>query len=59
MESSTDTSLFEGRLFFRLGEFTHDHRKKVLAFGGLLPASAWPHLLPLDPIGLKAGAKVI
>ena len=33
MESSTDTSLFEGRLFFRLGEFTHDHRKKVLAFG--------------------------
>lgn len=33
MESSTDSSLFEGRFFYKMGGFTHDHRRKVLAMG--------------------------
>ena len=33
MESSTDPRMFEGRAFYKLGEFTHDHRKKVLVLG--------------------------
>ena len=33
MESSTDARMFEGRVFYKLGEFTHDYRKQVLAFG--------------------------
>ncbi len=48
MESSTDTSLFEGRLFFRLGEFTHDNRKKVLAFG-ILACIGMSSLIAIGP----------
>ena len=48
MESSTDSSLFEGRLFFRLGEFTHDHRKKVLAFG-ILACLGMASLITIGP----------
>jgi hypothetical protein len=33
MESVTDPKLLENRLFYKLGEFTYDYRKKVLAFG--------------------------
>lgn len=48
MESSTDSSLFEGRLFFRLGEFTHDHKKKVLAFG-ILACIGMASLITIGP----------
>ncbi|RJU80771.1 MAG: MMPL family transporter [Candidatus Poseidoniales archaeon] len=48
MESSTDSSLFEGRLFFRLGEFTHDHKKKVLAFG-ILACLGMASLITIGP----------
>ncbi len=33
MEGVTEPKMLEGRLFYKLGEFTFDHRKKVLAFG--------------------------
>ena len=33
MESVTDPKLLEGRLFYKLGEFTYDRRKMVLAVG--------------------------
>ena len=33
MESVTDPKLLEDRLFYKLGEFTYDRRKMVLAVG--------------------------
>jgi RND superfamily putative drug exporter len=33
MESVTDPKLLENRLFYKLGEFTYDYRKRVLAVG--------------------------
>ena len=33
MEGVTDPKMLEGRSFYKLGEFTYDHRKKVLAIG--------------------------
>ena len=33
MEGATDPKMLEGRAFYKLGEFTFDHRKKVLAIG--------------------------
>ena len=33
MESVTDPKLLEDRLFYKLGEFTYDRRKVVLAVG--------------------------
>ena len=33
MESFTDPKMLEGRAFFKIGQFTFDHRKKVLAVG--------------------------
>ena len=33
MESVTDPKLLEDRLFYKLGEFTYDRRKLVLAVG--------------------------
>ena len=33
MDSVTDPKLLENRLLYKLGEFTYDYRKKVLAFG--------------------------
>ena len=48
MESSTDTSLFEGRFFFNMGGFTHDHRKKVLVFG-LIACFGMASLIAMGP----------
>jgi RND superfamily putative drug exporter len=48
MESSTDSSLFEGRFFFKMGGFTHDHRKMVLAFG-VLACFAMASLISMGP----------
>ena len=48
MESSTDSSLFEGRFFFRMGGFTHDHRRKVLALG-LLACFGMASLIGMGP----------
>ena len=33
MEGVTDPKMLEGRSFYKLGEFTYDHKKKVLAIG--------------------------
>ena len=33
MEGVTDPKMLEGRAFYKLGEFTYDHRKKVLVIG--------------------------
>ena len=33
MEGVTDPKMLEGRSFYKLGEFTYDHRKKVLVIG--------------------------
>ncbi len=48
MESSTDSSLFEGRFFFKMGGFTHDHRKKVLVFG-LIACFGMASLIAMGP----------
>ena len=48
MESSTDTRIFEGRAFYKLGEFTHDYRKQVLAFG-LLACLGMASLMAMGP----------
>ncbi len=48
MESSTDASLFEGRFFFNMGGFTHDHRKKVLVFG-LIACFGMASLIAMGP----------
>lgn len=48
MESSTDSSLFEGRFFFKMGGFTHDHRRKVLALG-LLACFGMASLIGMGP----------
>jgi len=33
MEGASDPKMLEGRAFYKLGEFTYDHRKKVLVIG--------------------------
>ena len=33
MESTTDPAMLEGRVFYRLGEFTFDHKRKIVVFG--------------------------
>jgi RND superfamily putative drug exporter len=43
-----DSSLFEDRFFFKMGGFTHDHRKKVLALG-ILACFAMASLIGLGP----------
>lgn len=48
MESSTDSSLFEGRFFFNMGGFTHDHRKKVLVLG-LIACFGMASLIAMGP----------
>ena len=48
MESSTDPRMFEGRAFYKLGEFTHDHRKKVLVFG-ILACLGMSSLMMMGP----------
>ena len=48
MESSTDARMFEGRVFYKLGEFTHDYRKQVLAFG-ILACLGMASLMAMGP----------
>ena len=48
MESSTDARMFEGRAFYKLGEFTHDYRKQVLAFG-ILACLGMASLMAMGP----------
>ncbi|RJU90353.1 MAG: MMPL family transporter [Candidatus Poseidoniales archaeon] len=33
MEGATDPKMLEGRAFYKLGEFIHDHKKLMMAFG--------------------------
>ena len=35
MEGITDPRLLAAKPFYRLGEFTHDHRRKILVIGVL------------------------
>ena len=48
MESVTDPKLLENRLFYKLGEFTYDYRKKVLVFG-LLACIGMASLIAMGP----------
>ena len=48
MESSTDPRIFEGRAFYKLGEFTHDNRKKVLVLG-ILACLGMSSLMTMGP----------
>ena len=48
MEGVTDPKMLEDRAFFKLGEFTFDHRKKVLAFG-ILACFAMASLMVMGP----------
>jgi len=48
MESVTDPKLLENRLFYKLGEFTYDYRKKVLVFG-ILACIAMASLIAMGP----------
>ena len=48
MEGVTDPKMLEERAFYKLGEFTFDHRKKVLAFG-ILACFAMASLMITGP----------
>jgi len=48
MEGTTDPAMLEDRTFYKLGEFTFDHRKKVLAFG-LIACFAMTSLMAFGP----------
>ena len=48
MESVTDPKLLENRLFYKLGEFTYDYRKKVLVVG-LLACIGMASLIAMGP----------
>jgi len=48
MESSTDPRMFEGRAFYKLGECTYDHRKKVLVLG-ILACLGMSSLMMIGP----------
>jgi uncharacterized membrane protein YdfJ with MMPL/SSD domain len=48
MDSSTDSRMFEGRAFYKLGEFTHDYRKQVLVFG-ILACLGMASLMAIGP----------
>ena len=48
MESSTDSRMFEGRAFYKLGEFTYDYRKQVFAFG-ILACLGMASLMAMGP----------
>ena len=49
MEGVTDPKMLEDRAFYKLGEFTFDHRKKVLAFG-ILACFAMASLMITGPV---------
>ena len=48
MEGVTDPKMLEGRAFYKLGEFTFDHRKKVLVIG-ILACLAMASLMIMGP----------
>ena len=48
MEGVTDPKMLEGRSFYKLGEFTYDHRKKVLVIG-ILACLAMASLMTMGP----------
>lgn len=48
MEGVTDPKMLEGRSFYKLGEFTYDHRKKVLVIG-ILACVAMASLMTMGP----------
>ena len=48
MEGTTDPAMLEDRAFYKLGEFTFDHRKKVLALG-ILACFAMASLMTMGP----------
>ena len=48
MEGVTDPKMLEGRAFYKLGEFTFDHRKKVLVVG-ILACIAMSSLMIMGP----------
>jgi len=48
MEGTTEPAMLEDRTFYKLGEFTFDHRKKVLAFG-LIACFALTSLMTFGP----------
>lgn len=48
MEGVTEPKMLEGRLFYKLGEFTFDHRKKVLVTG-ILACFAMASLMTMGP----------
>ena len=48
MEGTTEPAMLEDRTFYKLGEFTFDHRKKVLAFG-LIACFAMTSLMTFGP----------
>ena len=48
MEGVTDPKMLEGRSFYKLGEFTYDHRKKVLVIG-ILACFAMASLMTMGP----------
>jgi RND superfamily putative drug exporter len=48
MEGVTDPKMLEGRAFYKLGEFTFDHRKKVLVIG-ILACIGMASLMTMGP----------
>ena len=48
MEGVTNPMMLEGRSFYKLGEFTYDHRKKVLVIG-ILACFAMASLMTMGP----------
>ena len=48
MEGVTDPKMLEGRAFYKLGEFTFDHRKKVLVIG-ILACIGMASLMAMGP----------
>jgi RND superfamily putative drug exporter len=48
MEGVTDPKMLEGRAFYKLGEFTYDHRKKVLVIG-ILACFGMASLMTMGP----------
>jgi RND superfamily putative drug exporter len=48
MEGVTDPKMLEGRAFYKLGEFTYDHRKKVLVIG-ILACIGMASLMTMGP----------
>ena len=48
MEGASDPKMLEGRAFYKLGEFTFDHKKKVLVVG-ILACIGMASLMTMGP----------